>query len=430
MAHLRAASSRVATLARTIAHRTAPGTAIGSRHLSSTRAAAAHELRPPVSMFSEDEEAMRLAVADFANEMVKDKVKEMDRTSTMDPEVIAGLFANGLMAIEIPEEHGGVGANFTTSCLAIEELAKIDPAVSAGVDVHNTVVNNTLKFWGSDELNAEVMPGLAADHFGSFCLSEATSGSDAFALKTSATKSSDGSYYTLSGEKLWISNAEHAGLFICFANTDFSKGFRGITAFAVPKELGSINIGPAEDKLGIRASSTCPVLFDDVKVPSKYIIGEVGQGYKYAIGILNEGRIGIGAQMCGLAQGAMDATMPYLWERQQFGQYIGDFQGMEMQYAEVQMEIEAARMLVYNAARLKEAGEPFVIEAAMAKLKSSRVAEMASSKCIEWLGGVGFTKAYTAEKFFRDSKIGAIYEGTSNIQLATIAKFLKPRYQK
>lgn len=373
---------------------------------------------------------MKDMVRRFAEDVVAPKVSEMDRTSVMDPEVIAGLFENGLMSIEIPQEYGGVGANFTTSCLCIEELAKIDPAVSAGVDVHNTVVNNTLGFWGSDELKEELFPGLASEHFGSFCLSEATSGSDAFALKTSAKKSADGSYYTISGEKLWISNAEHAGLFLVFANADPSLGYKGITCFAVPKELGGIEVGPAEDKLGIRASSTCSVTFNDVKVPSKYILGEYGHGYKYAIGILNEGRIGIGAQMVGLAQGAFDATMPYLWERKQFGQYIGDFQGMEMQYAEVQMEIEAARMMVYNAARLKEAGLPFVMEAAMAKLKASRVAELSSSKCIEWLGGVGFTKAYMAEKFFRDSKIGAIYEGTSNIQLMTIAKFLKPKYQK
>jgi len=372
---------------------------------------------------------MKDMVARFAQEEIAPHVAEMDRTSVMNQGIIQGLFDNGLMGIEIPEEYGGVGAGFTTACLCIEELAKIDPSVSAGVDVHNTVVNNTLKFWGSDELKEELMPRLATQHFGSFCLSEAGSGSDAFSLQTKATASPDGSYYTVTGNKMWISNAEHAEIFLVFASIDLSLGYKGITCFAIPKELGGVEVGPHEDKLGIRASSTCPVAFTDVEVPAKYVLGEVGQGYKYAIGILNEGRIGIGAQMVGLAQGCFDATMPYLFERKQFGTYIGDFQGMEMQYAEVAMEIEAARLMVYNAARLKEAGKPFIKEAAMAKLKASRVAEMSSSKCIEWLGGCGFTKDYAAEKFYRDCKIGAIYEGTSNIQLTTIAKFLKNDYR-
>lgn len=344
-------------------------------------------------------------------------------------DIIKGLFDNGLMAVEIPEEYGGVGANFVSSCIVIEELAKIDPAVSAGVDVHNTVVNNTMSFWGSDDLKSRFLPGLAAEHFGSFCLSEAGAGSDAFSLKTTATVNADGNAYRIKGEKLWISNAEHAGLFLVFANCDPSKGYKGITCFAVPRDLPGLTVGRPEDKLGIRASSTCPVIFDDVEVPAENILGKYGHGYKYAIGILNEGRIGIGAQMCGLAQGAFDATMPYLFERKQFGQSIGDFQGMEMQYAEVAMEIEAARLLVYNAARMKEAGMPFIKEAAMAKLKASRVAELTASKCIEWLGGVGFIKDYPVEKFYRDCKIGAIYEGTSNIQLTTIAKYLKPLYK-
>jgi len=296
------------------------------------------------------------------------------------------------------------------------------------VDVHSTVVNNTINFWANDAIKEQYLPRLATDMMGSFCLSEPGSGSDAFALNTRADVSADGSYYTLNGSKLWITNAGHAGVFLVFANVDMSLGYRGITCFVVDRESEGLEIGHHEDKLGIRASSTCPVTFTDVKVPATHILGEVGHGYKYAIGILNEGRIGIGAQMVGLAQGAFDATMPFLFERKQFGQYIGDFQGMQMQYAEVAMEIEAARLMVYNAARMKQNGENFIKEAAMAKLKASKVAELTSSKCIEWMGGLGFSKEYPAEKFYRDCKIGAIYEGTSNIQLTTIAKMLRPTY--
>ena len=383
----------------------------------------------PLNMLKEDEEMMADMVGQFARDVVGPKVMEMDKTSTMDPEIISALFEQGLMGIEIPEEYGGTGASFTTACLCIEEMAKVDPAVSTCIDVHNTVENNTLKFWGSEDLKAEWLPRLATEMMGSFCLSEAGSGSDAFGLATRADVSSDGSEYKINGSKLWITNAEHAGLFLCFANVDHGLGYKGITCFAVPGDAEGVEVGPHEDKLGIRASSTCPVTFNDVVVPKENILGEVGHGYKYAIGILNEGRIGIGAQMVGLAQGAFDATMPYLFERKQFGSAIGDFQGMEMQYADVAMEIQAARLLVYNAARMKEAGLPFIKEAAMAKLKASLVAEMASSKCIEWMGGVGFTKEYPAEKFFRDCKIGQIYEGTSNIQRITIAKYLKGDYK-
>jgi len=364
----------------------------------------------------------------FAAEAVAPRVKEMDATSTMDPELIAALFENGLMGVEVPEAYGGAGASFTAMCLVIEELAKVDPAVAACVDVHSTVVNNTIGFWGSEEIKAQYLPRLATEMMGSFCLSEAGSGSDAFSLSTRAEKSPDGSYYTINGQKLWITNAGHAGVFLVFANVDPSKGYRGITCFVVDGGSEGLTVGPHEDKLGIRASSTCPVILENVKVPADRVLGEVGHGYKYAIGILNEGRIGIGAQMVGLAQGCFDATMPYLFERKQFGESVGDFQAMQMQYAEVAMEIEAARLLVYNAARMKEAGQPFIKEAAMAKLKASRVAELTASRCIEWLGGVGFTKDYPAEKFYRDCKIGAIYEGTSNIQLQTIAKVLRPAY--
>jgi len=364
----------------------------------------------------------------FATEMVAPRVKEMDATSTMDPALITALFENGLMGVEVPEVFGGAGASFTSMCLVIEELAKVDPAVAACVDVHSTVVNNTINFWGNDSLKERYLPRLATDTMGSFCLSEAGSGSDAFSLATRAEASADGSYYTINGQKLWITNAGHAGVFLVFANVDHNKGYKGITCFVVDRETEGLTVGHHEDKLGIRASSTCPVVLENVKVPADQILGEIGHGYKYAIGILNEGRIGIGAQMVGLAKGCFDATMPYLFERKQFGEPIGDFQAMQMQYADVAMEIEAARLLVYNAARMKEAGQPFIKEAAMAKLKASRVAELTASRCIEWLGGVGFTKDYPAEKFYRDCKIGAIYEGTSNIQLATIAKLLRPTY--
>jgi len=381
-----------------------------------------------VTSFTEEEDAFREAVATFAAGEIAHRVSRMDAESTMDEDLIEALFANGLMGVEVPEEHGGCGASFTTMCAVIEELAKVDPAVATLVDVHSTVVNNTIKFWASEELQARYLPRLAADTVGSFCLSEPGSGSDAFALTTRAELSADGSQYTLTGEKAWITNAAHAGVFLVFATVDAAKGYKGITCFVVDGEAAGLSVGKKEDKLGIRASATCSVTLDNVVVPATHVLGEVGEGYKYAIGILNEGRIGIGAQMVGLAQGCFDATMPYLFERRQFGTVIGDFQAMQMQYADVAMEIESARVMVYNAARMKEAGLPFIKEAAMAKLKASRVAELTASKCIEWMGGVGFMKDYPAEKYFRDCKIGAIYEGTSNIQLMTIAKSLRQKY--
>jgi len=374
---------------------------------------------------------MRDAAATFAQEVVAPRVKEMDAKSQMDPELIEAMFANGLMGIEVPQELDGVGANFTSACLCVEELAKVDPAVSVCMDVHNTVVNNTLAKWASDDIKQEWLPQLATQTMGSFCLSEAGSGCDAFALATTASQSEEGGDYTLNGTKMWITNAEHAGLFLVFANVNpqLEPKYKGITCFAVPKGTPGLSIGPKEDKLGIRASSTCPVILEDVKVPHSAVVGEVGQGYKYAIGILNEGRIGIGAQMVGLAQGAFEATMPYMWQRKQFGQPIGEFQAMGHQFADVACDIEAARLLVYNAARMKENGMPFVKEAAMAKLKASLVAETTASKCIEWMGGVGFMKEYPVEKFFRDCKVGQIYEGTSNIQRETIAKFIANEYK-
>ena len=295
-------------------------------------------------------------------------------------------------------------------------------------DVQNTLVNNLFKFFGSEALQEKFLPRLATDTVGSFCLSEASSGTDAFALKARAEKKGD--YYVLNGTKMWITSAAEAGVYLVMANTDFSKGYRGITCFAVERGHEGLSIGPKEDKLGIRASSTCPVILEDCKVHESAILGEVGRGYKYAIEILNEGRIGIAAQMLGLAQGAFDCTLPYLHQRKQFDTRIADFQGMQHQYAQVATDIEAARLLTYNAARRKEAGLPFVKEAAMAKLYASQVAERTASRCVEWLGGVGFTKDFPAEKFFRDCKIGAIYEGTSNIQLQTIAKLLQADYDE
>lgn len=382
-----------------------------------------------VTTLSEDERMMQDAVSRFCQAEVAPFVKEMDQQGKMKSEIIAGLFDNGLMGVEVPAEYGGTDASFMSAIIVIEELAKVDPAVSVLCDIHNTLINNMFKFWGSDALKEAWLPRLSSDTLGAFALSESGSGSDAFALKTTADISSDGSYYTLNGQKMWISNSEQAGVFIVMANVDTSKGYKGITSFVMDAKTPGLEIGLPEDKLGIRASSTCPVTFTDCKVPAENVLGEVGQGYKYAIEILNEGRIGIGAQMVGLAQGVFDATMPYLFQRTQFGTAIGDFQGMEHQYAQMATEIEAARLMVYNAARLKENDQPFVKEAAMTKLYTAQIAEKTASKCIEWLGGVGFTKDLPVEKFFRDSKIGAIYEGTHNIQLQTIARLLKRDYQ-
>ena len=373
---------------------------------------------------------MRDAVSRFAQDVIAPRVRSMDENQKMDTAVIDGMHANGLLGVEIDEEFGGGGFGFTAALIVVEELAKVDASVSVLCDIQNTLINNTFSFWASDALKQRYLPRLATDTVGSFCLSESGSGSDAFSMSTRAELSADGSEYVLNGEKLWISNSAEAGIFLVFANADPSKAHRGITCFVVDKEtMGEgMTVGKKEDKLGLRASSTCPVTFEDVRVPADHVLGEVGEGYKYAIGILNEGRIGIAAQMVGVAQGAFDATMPYLWQRKQFGTLIGDFQGMQHQVAQVATEIEAARVLVYNAARLKEAGRPFIKEAAMAKLYSSQVAEKTASKCIEWLGGVGFTKELPVEKFFRDCKIGSIYEGTSNIQLSTIAKLIKTDY--
>jgi alkylation response protein AidB-like acyl-CoA dehydrogenase len=328
----------------------------------------------------------------------------------------------GLMGIEVPEQYGGAGSSFFSGILAIEQLAVVDPSVSVFVDVQNTLVNNALLNWATEAQKDKYLPKLCSEWVGAYALSEPGSGSDAFALKTRAEDCGD--HYKLNGSKLWITNGAEADFYVLFATLNPDEGYRGITAFLIERDFEGFSIGKKEDKLGIRASSTVELILEDCVVPKENVLGEVGKGYKVAIETLNEGRIGIGAQMIGLSQGAFDAAMDYMVEREQFGKSIATFQGMQFQYAQLATEIEAARLMVYNAARLKDAGEPFLKEAAMAKLYTSQVAERVSSKCVEFFGGVGFTKEFPAEKYYRDAKIGAIYEGTSNMQLQTIAKLL------
>ncbi|KAF9526255.1 mitochondrial acyl-CoA dehydrogenase [Crepidotus variabilis] len=368
---------------------------------------------------------LRESVRRFAVDVVEPKVREMDENESMDPLIIKGLFEQGLMGIETSYERGGAGGSFTSAIIAIEELAKIDPSVSVLCDVHNTLVNTVIRKYGNEEQQEKWLPQLAESKLGSFCLSETSSGSDAFALKTRAKK--DGSHWLINGSKMWITNSYEAEIFLIFANIDPSKGYKGITCFIATKDMG-IKIAKKEQKLGIRASSTCTLDFDDLRIPEENIIGGEGKGYKIAIEILNEGRIGIAAQMLGLAQGAFDKAVPYTYQREQFGQPVGTFQGMAFQIAQAAIDLEAARLLTYNAARLKEEGLPFTKEAAMAKYWSSVVAQKVSGSAIEWAGGIGFTRETGIEKFWRDSKIGAIYEGTSNIQLQTIAKFIQKEY--
>ncbi|OJJ45601.1 hypothetical protein ASPZODRAFT_17053 [Penicilliopsis zonata CBS 506.65] len=383
----------------------------------------------PITYLSETESLMAETVAKFATEQIGPKVREMDEAETMDPDVVSQLFEQGLMGIEIPEEYGGAGMNFTSAIVAIEELARVDPSVSVLVDVHNTLVNTAILTHGDARSQRTWLPKLATGTVGSFCLSEPVSGSDAFALQTKAEKTADGSGYRLNGSKMWITNSMEAGIFIVFANLDPSKGYKGISAFVVEKDTPGFSIAKKEKKLGIRASSTCVINLDDVLVPAANLLGQEGQGYKYAISILNEGRIGIAAQMTGLALGAWENAARYVWnDRRQFGQLIGTFQGMQHQLAQAYTEIAAARALVYNAARKKEAGQDFVQDAAMAKLYASQVAGRVAGSAVEWMGGMGFVREGIAEKMFRDSKIGAIYEGTSNIQLQTIAKLLQKTY--
>jgi len=382
----------------------------------------AETARPALTTLSEDEALFRDAVREFAEAEVAPRVQTMDAEQKMDPALIQQMFEMGLMGIEIPEEHGGAGSTFFTSVLVVEELSRVDPAVGVLVDVQNTLVINALLRWASPEQQATWLPRLASDTVGAYALSEAGSGSDAFALACRAER--DGDDYILNGHKLWITNGNEAGLFLVFATVDPSAGYRGITAFLVDRNTPGFSVGKKEDKLGIRASSTTEILFENCRVPASAVMGEVGKGYKIAIETLNEGRIGIGAQMVGLAQGALDHSIRYVKEREQFGRPIGQFQGVQFQIGEMSTDIEAARLLVYNAARLKDNGEDFVQSAAQAKLFSSQVAQKVASMAIDLHGGYGFTKEYPVEKLYRDSKIGTIYEGTTNMQLQTIAKIL------
>lgn len=383
-------------------------------------------LSAPLQTFTDDEMMIKSTVKKFAQEQIAPLVSNMDENSKMEKSVIQGLFQQGLMGIEVDAKYGGTGASFFSSIIVIEELAKVDASVALLCDLQNTVINKLIAKYGTEEQKATYLPKLITEDLGCFCLSEAGAGSDSFALKTRADKK--GNYYVINGSKMWISNAGYADLLVVFANVDLTAGYKGITCFLVDRSTEGLHVGKSENKLGIRASSTCPITFENVKVPEANILGQVGHGYKYAIGILNEGRIGIAAQMLGLAQGCFDFTIPYIKEREQFGRRIFDFQGLQHQVAYVATQLEATRLLTYNAARLVEAGRPFIKEAAMAKYYASETAGLTTSKCIEWMGGVGYIKDYPVEKYFRDAKIGTIYEGASNIQLNTIAKHIDAEY--
>jgi len=376
----------------------------------------------PLTALSEEESLLARATWDFAQSRILPRVRTMEEHAKIDADIISGLFELGLMGVEVPEMYGGAGSSFFGAVLVVEALARADASVSVLVDVQNTLVLNSLLRCGSDEQKTRYLPRLTKNWVGSYALSEESSGSDAFALKTVATKKGDG--YLLSGNKLWITSAAESELFIVFANADVQAGYKGITAFLVERSAPGFSVGKKESKLGIVASSTCPLALDQVYVGPENVLGKVGSGYKIAIDTLNEGRIGIGAQMLGIAQAALDASLSHVKERKQFGKALAEFQGIQFQLAEMRMELEAARLLVYNAARLKDRGLPFVMEAAIAKLKASQVAERLASTAVDLLGGVGFTKEFPVEKLYRDAKIGSIYEGTSNMQKATIAKLM------
>ena len=385
-------------------------------------ASAQAEAHLSLSQLSEEEKLFQATVRRFAREQVGPYVREMDEAGVFRKDIIRQFFELGLMGIEIPEEYGGQGGTFFQAVMAVEELSAVDPSAGVIVDVQNTIVNNAILRWADPEQKKRYLPRLAADTVASYALSEAGSGSDAFALATQAKDQGD--HFLLNGRKMWITNAAEAGLFLLFANANPSAGYRGITAFLIERNFPGFQVGKKEDKLGIRASSTCELILDNCRVPRENVMGEIGKGYKIAIETLNEGRIAIGAQMIGLARGALEHAISYAKQRKQFGKAIGEFQGVQFQLAKMATEVEAARLLVYNAARLRDAGLPFVTEAAMAKYYSSEIAENVASKAIEVLGGVGVTRDYPVEKLYRDAKIGRIYEGTSNIQLQTIAKKL------
>jgi butyryl-CoA dehydrogenase/short/branched chain acyl-CoA dehydrogenase len=374
----------------------------------------------PLTLLSEEEELFSSSVRQFADEQIRPLANKMDHESKMDPDLLRQMFELGLMGIEVPEEYGGAGGTLFMSVLAVVELSRVDPATAVFVDVQNTLVNNAIMRWATEEQKKMFLPRLASDTVGAYALSEAGSGSDAFALATRAEKRDDG--WVLNGRKLWISNAAESGIFIIFANANPDAGYRGITAFVVDKDTPGFTIGKKEDKLGIRASSTCELVLEDCFVPPDRVLGEVGKGYKVAIETLNEGRIGIGAQMVGVAHGALDHSIKYAQERTQFGKTIASFQAVQFDLAEMATQLETARLMVYNATRMKMAGMKFVKEAAMAKYLSSVAAERVTSLAVEIFGGYGFTKEYPVEKLYRDCKIGKIYEGTSNMQLQTVAK--------
>jgi len=384
-----------------------------------------HSAAPPapaLTRLGDDEQLLRDSVREFSEAQIRPLVREMDEHAKIAPGLIPRLFDLGVMGIEIPENFGGAGGTFFHSVLVVEELSRVDPSIGVLVDVQNTLVINAILRWASAELKARLLPKLASKTIGAYALSEAGSGSDAFALQTRARE--DGDHWILSGRKLWITNGNEADIFIVFATINPEAGYRGITAFIVERGTHGFTVGKKEDKLGIRASSTCELMFEDCRVPKTSVLGDIGKGYKVAIETLNEGRIGIGAQMLGLAVGALGHTIKYIKERKQFGKAIGDFQGVQFQIARAATEIEGARLLVYNAARLRDLGQPFLTEAAMCKITASEVAERVASLAVNLYGGYGFVKDYPVEKLYRDAKIGQIYEGTSNLQLQTIAKSL------
>ncbi len=374
----------------------------------------------PLTVLSEEEQMFQQSVRDFAIEKIRPLVHQMDHDAKMSPELIKSFFELGIMGIEVPDQWGGAGSTFFNAVLVVEELSHVDASCGVLVDVQNTLVNNAILRWGNDDQRSKYFPMLTSEVVGAYALSEGGSGSDAFALACRAEDRGD--HWVLNGRKLWITNAAEAGLFIVFANANPDAGYKGITAFLIERDFPGFSVGKKEDKTGIRASSTCELILEDCRVPKENVLGEPGKGYKIAIETLNEGRIGIGAQMLGVARGALEYAIAYAKERRQFGKAIADFQGVQFQIAQAATDLEAARLLVYNAARLKDAKKPFLREAAMAKLFSSQVAERVTSLSVEIFGGNGYTKEYPVEKFWRDSKIGKIYEGTSNMQLATIAK--------
>ena len=377
---------------------------------------------PALTRLAEDEAIFRDSVYEFADREIRPLVREMDTDAKIPRHLIDKLFALGVMGIEVPESLGGAGASFFHAVLAVEALSRVDPSIGVLVDVQNTLVINAIARWGNDEIKRRYLTRLAANTVGAYCLSEAGSGSDAFALQMRAAEVPEG--FRLRGRKLWITNGNEADVFLVFANLNPDAGYRGITGFIVERGAPGFTVGKKEDKLGIRASSTCELLFEDCVVSRDRVLGEIGKGYKVAIETLNEGRIGIGAQMIGVAQAALDHTVRYTKERRQFGKAIADFQGVQFQLARMAMDVEAARLLVYNAARLRDQGLPFLTEAAMCKVFSSEVAERVTSQAINLFGGYGFVHDYPVEKLYRDAKIGQIYEGTSNMQLMTIAKHL------